>query len=195
MSDATATNIANLNAMNRDLFVAALGGIFEHSPWIAEDAWEARPFADLATLHAAMVRAMRAGSEAKKLALLRAHPELAGREAREGRLTGDSVGEQQSAGLDQLEGLEVRQLGELNAAYRAKFGFPFIIAVRARTKHEIFSEFARRLRRTVVQEHEAALAEVETIARIRLERLFGLPQEESGGLGGLREVRSAFGIG
>jgi len=120
-----------------------------------------------------MVQAMRAGSEAEKTALLRAHPELAGREAKEGRLTADSTGEQKSAGLDRLDAAEMRRLTELNAAYRAKFGFPFIIAVRARTKAEILSEFARRLARAPAEERAAALAEVETIARIRLERMFG----------------------
>jgi 2-oxo-4-hydroxy-4-carboxy-5-ureidoimidazoline decarboxylase len=163
---------ADVNALDRDAFVARFGGIFEHSPWVAERAWPARPFAGIAALHDAMVRAMRAGSEAEKTALLRAHPELAGREAKEGRLTADSTGEQKSAGLDRLAPEEMRRLTELNAAYRAKFGFPFIIAVRARTKDEILAAFARRLARAPGEERETALAEVETIARIRLERMF-----------------------
>jgi len=173
MNTPLAPNVAIVNALDRDRFVALVGLIFEHSPWIAERAWEARPFADFTALHTAMVGAMRAGSEAKKLALLRSHPELAGREAVEGRLTTDSTNEQQSAGLDRLEPEEMRQLADLNSAYRSKFGFPFIIAVRTRRKHEIMAEFARRLRRTAAQERETALAEVETIARIRLERFFG----------------------
>jgi 2-oxo-4-hydroxy-4-carboxy-5-ureidoimidazoline decarboxylase len=160
------------NALDRAAFVARFGGVFEHSPWVAERAWAARPFADVAALHEAMARAMRAGSEAEKRALLRAHPELAGREARAGRLTAASAGEQKSAGLDRLAPAEMRRLAELNAAYRAKFGFPFIIAVRARTKDEILAEFARRLARAPAAEFETALGEVETIARIRLERMF-----------------------
>jgi 2-oxo-4-hydroxy-4-carboxy-5-ureidoimidazoline decarboxylase len=163
---------AETNALDRAGFVARFGGIFEHSPWVAERAWAARPFADLAALHGAMLRAMRAGSEAEKTALLRAHPELAGREAKEGRLTDASTGEQKSAGLDRLAPEEMRRLAELNAAYRAKFGFPFIIAVRARTKERILAEFARRLARTPTEEFETALGEVETIARIRLEWTF-----------------------
>lgn len=171
--DALPPLLAEINALDRAGFVARLGGIFEHSPWVAERAAGARPFVSLAALHGAMVRSMRAGSEAEKTALLCAHPELAGREAMEGRLTADSTGEQKSAGLDRLDAAEMRRLAEMNAAYRAKFGFPFIIAVRARTKAEILSEFARRLARAPAEERAAALAEVETIARIRLERMFG----------------------
>jgi len=160
------------NALDRAAFVDRFGGIFEHSPWVADRAWAARPFDGIDALHGAMVRAMRAGSEAEKTALLRAHPDLAGREAKEGRLTAASTGEQKSAGLDRLAPEEMRRLAELNAAYRAKFGFPFIIAVRARTKDHILAEFARRLARTQAEEFQTALGEVETIARIRLERMF-----------------------
>ena len=163
---------ADVNALDRAAFVSRFGGIFEHSPWVAERAWPARPFADVAALHGAMVRAMRAGGTDEKTALLRAHPALAGREAKEGRLTAASTGEQKSAGLDRLAPEEMRRLAELNAAYRATFGFPFIIAVRARTKDQILAEFRRRLARTPAEEFAAALGEVETIARIRLERLF-----------------------
>jgi 2-oxo-4-hydroxy-4-carboxy-5-ureidoimidazoline decarboxylase len=163
---------AEVNALDRAAFAARFGGVFEHSPWVAERAWAARPFAGLAALHAALVQAMRGGSEAEKTALLRAHPELAGREAKEGRLTAASTGEQKSAGLDRLDADEMRRLSEMNAAYRAKFGFPFIIAVRARTKDEILAAFARRLARAPAEERATALAEVETIARIRLERMF-----------------------
>ena len=165
-------SLAELNAFDRAAFVARLGGVFEHSPWIAERAWAARPFISFESLHAAMTGAMRAGSEAEKTALLRAHPELAGREAKEGTLTAASRGEQKSAGLDRLDAAEMRRLAEMNAAYRAKFGFPFIIAVRARTKDEILAEFARRFARAPAEERATALAEVETIARIRLERMF-----------------------
>lgn len=173
MSTTAPFSLDALNALDRGGFVARLGGIFEHSPWVAERAWAARPFAGVAALHAAMARAMRAGSEAEKTALLRAHPELAGREAKEGRLTADSKGEQKSAGLDCLNATEMRSLAELNAAYRAKFGFPFIIAVRARAKDEILGELARRQGCGAAEERAAALAEVEAIARIRLERLLG----------------------
>lgn len=165
--------LAAINTLDRAAFVARLGGIFEHSPWVAERAWTSRPFTSVGELHGAMVRAMRSGSAAEKTALLRAHPELAGREAEEDRLTADSKGEQKSAGLDRLSVAEMTRLAELNAAYRAKFGFPFIIAVRARTKDEILAELARRLSRGEREEFDTALGEVETIARIRLERMFG----------------------
>jgi 2-oxo-4-hydroxy-4-carboxy-5-ureidoimidazoline decarboxylase len=168
----TAPLPAEVNALDREAFAARFGGVFEHSPWVAERAWASRPFADFTALHGAMVRAMRAGSADEKTALLCAHPELAGREAKAGRLTAASTGEQKSAGLDRLWPEEMRRLTEMNAAYRAKFGFPFIVAVRARTKDEILAEFARRLARTPAEERETALAEVETIARIRLDRMF-----------------------
>jgi 2-oxo-4-hydroxy-4-carboxy-5-ureidoimidazoline decarboxylase len=173
MNETPPLTLADVNALEQRAFVGRLGGVFEHSPWVAERAWAKRPFARLADLHAGMVSAMRAGIDAEKTALLRAHPELAGREAKEGRLTAASTGEQKSAGLDRLDAAEMRRLAEMNAAYRAKFGFPFIIAVRARTKDEIFAEFSKRLSRGPAEERAAALAEVEIIARIRLERLFG----------------------
>jgi 2-oxo-4-hydroxy-4-carboxy-5-ureidoimidazoline decarboxylase len=176
-SEIAALTLEALDALDRAAFAARLGGVFEHSPWVAERAWAARPFASVAALHAAMVRAMRAGSAAEQTALLRAHPELAGREAREGRLTAASSGEQKSAGLDRLDAGEARRLADMNAVYRERFGFPFIIAVRARTKDEILAEFARRLGRGAAEERETALGEVEAIARIRLERLFGAAGE------------------
>jgi len=166
-------SFASINALDRPGFVARLGGIFEHSPWIADRAWVLRPFKDVAALHAAMAAAMRAATAEEKVALLRAHPELAGREAMDDRLTADSKGEQGSAGLDRLPPHEFRRLTEMNEAYRAKFGFPFIIAVRGHNKDRILAEFERRLRRDAAAEQAAALAEVETIARLRLDRLFG----------------------
>src|SRR5262245_11778909 len=173
MNETPPLALADVNALDRAAFAARLGGVFEHSPWIAERAWTRRPFKRLADLHAGLVAEMRGGGEAEKTSLLRAHPELAGREAKEGRLTAASTGEQKSAGLGRLDAAEMRRLAELNAAYRAKFGFPFIIAVRARTKDEIFAEFAKRLARSAAEERAAALGEVEIIARIRLERMFG----------------------
>ncbi len=168
-----AKDVESINALDRAAFLARLGGVFEHSPWIAERAFAARPFRDFSHLHAAMATAMRSAAPGEQLTLLRAHPELAGREAQQGRLTADSRSEQGSAGLDRLSAEELRRLKRLNAEYRAKFGFPFIIAVRTRTKHQILDEFERRLARDAASERAAALAEVETITRLRLERLFG----------------------
>ena len=119
-----------LNRASRDELEHALGGVFEHSPWIAARALEARPFASVEALHAAMVAVVRRASRDEQLALLGAHPDLAGRAARAGALTNASAAEQSSAGLDRLDDQEYERFGRLNAAYREKFGFPFIIAVR-----------------------------------------------------------------
>jgi 2-oxo-4-hydroxy-4-carboxy-5-ureidoimidazoline decarboxylase len=163
--------LAQLNAMSAPDFVAALGGVFEHSPWVAERALPARPFANLPALHDAMVEAVERAAPAEQLALLRAHPELAGREARAGTLTRDSTGEQQSAGLTALSRAETERIADLNRRYRAKFGFPFIIAVRRHDKAGIFREFERRLALDPDAELANDLAEVYAITRLRLEAL------------------------
>jgi 2-oxo-4-hydroxy-4-carboxy-5-ureidoimidazoline decarboxylase len=165
--------LEDVNALDRAAFVDRFGGIFEHSLWVAERAWPKRPFKDVAALHAAMVAVMRAASEEEKLGLLRAHPMLAGKEMTEGRLTAASKGEQGSAGLDRLSPDEFKRLAELNTSYSAKFGFPFIMAVRGRTKEQILAAFEARLKNEAKPEFETALAEVEKITRIRLDRLFG----------------------
>lgn len=164
-------DIQAVNRMDRDRFVAAFGPVFEHSPWVAERAWSSRPFADPAALHAAMVAAVRASAPEERLALLRAHPELAGSAARAGTMTADSVSEQGGAGLDRLAEDVAARFDRLNAAYRAKFGFPFIIAVRGRGRDEILAAFERRLENDAATELEAALQEVFAITRMRLERL------------------------
>lgn len=152
-------------------FVAALGGVFEHSPWIAERAFASRPFADTAALHAAMVGVVRGASRDEQLGLLRAHPELAGREAQAGTLTADSTSEQQSAGLNALTRAEMERVGRLNRAYRERFDFPFIIAVRRHTKDGIFAEFERRLENDAESERLECLEQVYIITRIRLDAL------------------------
>ena len=149
----------------------AFGGVFEHSPWIAERAWSARPFNSPEALHAAMMDVVRAASPEEKRRLLNAHPELAGKEARERAMTQDSTVEQGSAGLDRLSQERLRALRRLNAAYRAKFGFPFIIAVRGRTKPEIVAAFEQRLENEPSTELGAALDEIAAITRMRMEKL------------------------
>ena len=166
-------DIDQVNRMDHDAFVETFGGVFEHSPWIAEGAWAARPFASPAALHAAMVGVMRAASPEAKNRLLNAHPELAGKEARERMMTQDSVAEQGSAGLDRLSADDFARFDELNAAYRKTFGFPFIIAVRGRTKPEIVSAFERRLANDPATETAEALDQIAAITRMRLEKLFG----------------------
>jgi len=152
-------------------FVAALGGVFEHSPWIAERALARRPFADVAALHAAMVDVVRGATREEQLGLLRAHPELAGREAQSGTLTADSTAEQKSAGLTALTRAEMERVGRLNRAYRERFGFPFIIAVRRHSKDGIFAEFERRLANGTESELRECLEQVYVITRLRLDAL------------------------
>lgn len=152
-------------------FVAALGGVFEHSPWIAERASAGRPYADAAALHEAMVDVVRGASRAEQLDLLRAHPELAGREAQAGTLTADSNSEQRSAGLNALTREEIERVSQLNRAYRERFGFPFIIAVRRHTKDGILAEFERRLGNDAESERLECLEQVYIITRLRLDAL------------------------
>lgn len=163
--------LAALSSADREQFVAVLGGIFEHTPWIAEQAWPARPFASVDALHEAMIEVLRGATREKKLALIRAHPELAGKEAAEGTLTADSKGEQASAGLDRCTGEELKKLRELNRAYREKFGFPFVMAVKNRTKHEILGALEARLQGSPEGEFNRCLEEIEKIARLRLAAL------------------------
>ncbi len=163
--------LARLNAMTAEQFTAALGAVFEHSPWVAARAFPAGPFADVAALHRAMVEAVERAPRSEQLALLRAHPELAGREARAGTLTADSTGEQKSAGLDALSRPEIDRIAELNRRYRERFGFPFIIAVRRHDKAGIFREFERRLALDAETEVANALAQVYAITRLRLNAL------------------------
>jgi len=152
-------------------FVAALGGVFEHSPWIAERALARRPFSDVAALHAAMVDVVRGATREEQLRLLCAHPELAGREAQSGTLTADSTAEQKSAGLTALTRAEMERVERLNRAYRERFGFPFIIAVRRHSKDGIFAEFERRLANAAESELRECLEQVYIITRLRLDAL------------------------
>lgn len=166
-------NLNAINNMDRAAFTKALGGIFENSPWVAEKAWDVRPFASLAELHAAMVAVVQDASIDQQVALLRAHPNLAGKEAKAGTLTDSSKVEQASAGLNALSKEELARLTKLNTDYRAKFGFPFIIAVRNHTKEGIFFEFERRLANNTDTEFENDLRQVYTITRLRLNKLVG----------------------
>lgn len=164
-------DLAALNAATQPAFVRALGGVFEYSPWVAEEAWAARPFADVGALHQAMMQVVRDRSTEDKIALLRAHPELAGGVARAGDMTQDSVAEQSSAGLDRMTEAEFARFDQLNTAYREKFGFPFVIAVRKHSKESILDHFADRLNNTSEEEIEAALNEIGKITRMRLDDL------------------------
>jgi 2-oxo-4-hydroxy-4-carboxy-5-ureidoimidazoline decarboxylase len=157
-----------INAMDRAAFVQKFGGIFEKSPWVAEKAWEKRPFASIDDLHAAMVNIVKHSPVPNQLALLQSHPDLAGKEAQAGAMTASSVSEQASAGLNALSKAEMAQISDLNAAYKQKFGFPFIIAVRMHTKEGIFFEFNRRLANETQAEFANDLQNVYAITRLRL---------------------------
>lgn len=172
-------DLAAANSANRDDFVRAFGSIFENSPWVAQSAWRARPFASLEALHAAMVEVVRASPREQQRALLNAHPDLAGKEAQTGAMTQDSVSEQASAGLDRLNADEMAQLSRLNRAYRARFGHPFIIAVRNHTKQSIFESFKQRLEQSADGELETALNEVYKITRLRLDKSFAADKPAS----------------
>jgi 2-oxo-4-hydroxy-4-carboxy-5-ureidoimidazoline decarboxylase len=165
-------DIETTNRMDRQAFVAAYGGIFEHSPWVAERAFDARPFANVEALHRAMAAAVEAATREEKLALLRAHPDLAGKEAQAGTMTDSSVSEQASAGLDRLTKAEMSEIARLNDAYRAAHGFPFIIAVRHHTKHSILREFKRRVANDSEGELAENLRQIFAITRMRLDKLF-----------------------
>ncbi|MBL6431796.1 MAG: 2-oxo-4-hydroxy-4-carboxy-5-ureidoimidazoline decarboxylase [Alphaproteobacteria bacterium] len=158
-------------SMSREQFVARFGSIFEHSPWIAERAHDAGlgPSHNTASgLHAAMVRVFRSAGDAERLAVLRAHPDLAGKLAAAKRLTAESTGEQASAGLDALTDAERARFTALNDAYTERFGFPFILAVKGRNKQEILENFEGRVDNDRDTEFATACAQVERIAGLRL---------------------------
>jgi len=162
------TTLDNLNAMDEDAFVDAIGHVFEHSPWIARRTYPKRPFDSVSTLHEKLVATVRVADESEKLSLIRAHPDLVGRMAREGALTRESTAEQRAAGLTTLSSAEVQQFDGYNAAYHERFGFPFIICARENRKDAILAAFPVRLKNNVGQEIDTALGEIYKIARLRL---------------------------
>ena len=163
--------LEELDQLDLATFRATLGGIFEHSPWVAEETWPLRPFASIDALHAALCKAVVDAGEEAQLALLRAHPQLAGKAALRGELTESSTQEQQGAGLDQCSAEEYARLHELNAQYEQRFGFPFILAVRGHTRASILANMAARVDNPRDEEFAEALHQVERIARFRLEAL------------------------
>lgn len=161
--------LSDLNQADRAAFTAALGHLFEHSPWVAEQTWLKRPFRDAAHLHAALCITMRAATQERQLALICAHPDLAGRLARQKQLTAESTREQASAGLDQLTDIELAEFTRSNDTYQARFGFPFIICARLNAKAAILAAMATRLPNSPATEFATALAEIEKIAWLRLQ--------------------------
>jgi 2-oxo-4-hydroxy-4-carboxy-5-ureidoimidazoline decarboxylase len=166
--------LAELSTASQAAFVQALDGIYEHSPWVAEQAWNARPFATLEDLRVALTAAVAGAGRSAQLALIRAHPELVGRAAVGGELTELSRQEQEGVGLDRCSPEEFVRLTSLNEAYQAKFGFPFIIAVAGHTRASIIEALERRLHNNADEEFRESLRQIDRIAVIRLrDRLFG----------------------
>jgi len=155
--------------MTRQDFVERFGGVFEHSPWVAEGAWEEglNP-SSAADLHERMCAVLQSAPHERQLGVLNAHPDLAGKLALAGVLTAESTAEQASAGLDKCTPEEFDRLQALNAAYKAKFGFPFIMAVKGRTRAEIVQAFEERVNNDIETEFATALRQVERIALLRL---------------------------
>jgi 2-oxo-4-hydroxy-4-carboxy-5-ureidoimidazoline decarboxylase len=164
--------LAELNEMALPEFVERLGAVFEHSPWVAQRAFSDRPFSTVEELHRAMTAAVRNASPDEQLALVRAHPELAGAEAKEGTLTVDSSSEQARLGFNRLSRDEFAKMAELNRSYRQKFGFPCIVALRLHaTRDSVIAEMQRRLSNEGETEMNNALEQIAHITRGRLARI------------------------
>jgi len=172
-----ASTFSSLRTATQSEFLVRLGEVFEHSPWVAARAWDERPFADLAALHAAMLGVVRAAPTEEKLALIRAHPELAGREAAEGSLTVDSSGEQGRLGFTALSRVEFIRVQELNRQYREKFGFPCIVALLLHaTRSSVLDEMQQRLNNDPATEIENAIGQIGEITLGRLRKIMGVAQ-------------------
>jgi 2-oxo-4-hydroxy-4-carboxy-5-ureidoimidazoline decarboxylase len=163
--------LSDLNVCSKDDFVAALANVFEYSPWIAEQAAVLRPFAGVNELFAAMRSAVDRAPEELRLALIRAHPDLASKTQRAAGLTAESNAEQNSAGLDRLSDAEYKAFERVNNGYRAKFGFPYIVCVRRHTRDSILRDFERRLPNGAQAEAQTSIGEICRIAALRLDQL------------------------
>jgi 2-oxo-4-hydroxy-4-carboxy-5-ureidoimidazoline decarboxylase len=166
-----------LNKADKQTFLAALGSVYEHAPWVAEAVLAARPFKGIAELHAAMAKAVRDAGPEKQIALVKGHPNLAGKAALAGNLTVESAAEQASAGLNRLSDAEYAQFHRLNDAYGGRFGFPFIVCVRRHGKESILREFERRLANAPEAELRAALDEILRIGALRLDEKVSAPDK------------------
>ena len=167
------TTLSELNASSKSDFVARLANIFEYSPWIAEQAASLRPFAAIGPLFEAMKAAVGDAPPELRLALIKAHPDLANKTQRAAGLTAESDAEQNSVGLDRLSDAEYEAFERVNNAYRAKFGFPYIVCVRRQTKDSILRDFERRLPNDAKTEMERSIEEIFRIAALRLDQQVG----------------------
>lgn len=163
-------SLSQLNTLDLDDFVAVLGKVFEHSPWVPAQVWQSRPFTALSVLHDALFQRVLKASLAQQLALIRAHPQLADLSSTE-VLTDNSKAEQGGAGLSSLSQAERIRFAQLNDEYQEKFGFPFIVAVKGLNKQQILERFARRLKCNYQQEFDQCLQEIGKIAKFRLQQL------------------------
>jgi len=163
--------LSDLNICSKDDFVAALANVFEYSPWIAEQAATLRPFAGVNELFAAMRSVVDGAPEESRIALIRAHPDLANKTQRAAGLTAESNAEQNSAGLDRLSDAEFTAFDRVNNAYRAKFGFPYVVCVRRHTRDSILRDFERRRPNDAKAEVQTSIGEICRIAALRLDQL------------------------
>ena len=158
-------------SQSRQAFIERYGGIYEHSPWVAEQCFESAAGAGQATLASVFAKCVDNADYEIRLQLIRAHPDLAGRAAVRGELTADSADEQASARIDRCTNEEYEQFVSFNSAYKEKFGFPFVMAVKNSNRHQILRAFAERIENDVDTEFENAIREIHKIARLRLEAL------------------------
>lgn len=165
-----ALTLATLNSCAPDAFVAALAEIWEHAPWVPESVVQQRPFASPAALHGAMVAVVAALDEPARVAFYAGHPELAGADARRGTMTDDSVAEQGTLALANLDAAAAQRWDALNKAYRTRFGFPFILCIRRHTRASALRAFEQRLQNDRATELAAALDEIAAITRLRLDQ-------------------------
>lgn len=170
-------DLDTLNTMRTTDFIAAIGDVFEKSPWIVESVASRRPFESLAELYSALSDAVAAAPNQLTLELIRAHPDLAGKAARSGTLTADSTAEQISAGLNRLSDKEYESFHRLNEAYKTRFGFPFIVCVRRHTKGSILHAFETRLAHDAETERKTAIEEILRIAALRLDQRVTAPDK------------------
>jgi len=162
-------NLKQINSLSRDDFVCVIGPVFEDSPWVADSTWSKHPFKSVDLLHSALCKTVQGAAEAKKVDLIRAHPDLVGRAAQSGTLTSASTSEQASAGLNKLTEEEIAQFQKYNQSYRDKFGFPFVVCARLNKNDAILKGFEARLKNSREEEIKTALAEIEKIAYLRLQ--------------------------
>lgn len=168
----TAFKTLRPSTLSREQFIATFGDIYEHSPWVAQQAFDQGPLSDeIETLHERMSAVLLHADQAAQLALINAHPDLAGKAAIQGELTAASTSEQEGAGIHLCTPAEFARFTELNEAYKARFRFPFIMAVKGSDRHQILAAFEQRIQHSAEVEFACALAEINTIALFRLHAL------------------------